>query len=796
MQKKPQARRTRLAQAVSLLGFLWCVQAAQAQNVQIDIPAQPLNTALRALADQFGLQLAFSPAQVQGKQARRVHGLRDPRAALNDMLQGTGLHGQLEGSTLSIRPLPAATHSGEAMLAPVVVTEQADRSGTTEGTGSYTTRTSAAATGLALSLKDTPQSITVVTQQRMEDQRMQSLNDVLLNTTGISASIQDGNRVSYYSRGFSITNFQYDGIPTAGTSNWYAGETELDAALYDRVEVVRGATGLLTGAGNPAASINLVRKHADSKELTGEVSLGAGSWNNYRGSVDLSTPITADGRVRGRFVAALQDRDSFTNFSSVKKQVFYGVVDADLTPSTKLSIGADYQNNDPKGTPWGGFPLWYADGTRTNWDRSATPAPKWAYWASQTETAFATLEHRFDNAWKANVGLTHSKQAMDTKLLFLIGWPDATTGQGMRAIGNKYQGNRAQNSVTAQLSGPFEMLGRKHEATFGFLGSEQKYKYDFSTAQNMAPVIFNDRWDGNYPDPQWNASSTLDEGRVSQKGVYGASRFSLNDRANLIIGGRYSTWRDRNVDYLRKDSKFVPYAGLTFDITPSVTAYASYTSIFNPQEYRDHNGRYLDPLIGKNFELGVKNSINEGKLNTSFSVFRIQQENLAQADGDLTTPDGMDQAYYGAKGVKSTGFEIDVSGEILPGWNLFGGLTHYTAKDALHAAVSTNQPRSLIRLFSTYRFNGALSGLTLGGGVNWQSSNYTLANGPKGQERVQQDAYALVGLMARYQFNQRTSLQVNVNNLFDKKYYSQIGYYSHGAWGAPRSFMATLNHKF
>lgn len=135
MQKKLQARRTRLAHAVSLLVFAWYVQAAQAQNVPIDIPAQPLNTALRALADQFSLQLAFSPAQVQGKQARRVHGLRDPRAALNDMLQGTGLQGQLEGSTLSIRPLPAATHSGEAMLAPVVVTEQADRSGTTEGTG-------------------------------------------------------------------------------------------------------------------------------------------------------------------------------------------------------------------------------------------------------------------------------------------------------------------------------------------------------------------------------------------------------------------------------------------------------------------------------------------------------------------------------------------------------------------------------------------------------------------------------------------------------------------------------------
>lgn len=794
MPKKLQARRTRLARAASALGFALYLQSALAQNVTLDIPAQPLASALKALADQFGLQLTFSPQQVQGKQARSLQGRRDPHSALQEMLQGTGLRGRLEGTTLVIQPLP--TGAAEASLAAVTVSGKLDDSGTTEGTGSYTTRSTAAATGLALALKDTPQSLTVVTQQRMEDQRMQNLNDVLSNTTGISTSVQDGNRMTYYARGFSISNYQYDGIPTVGTSNWYAGETELDAALYDRVEVVRGATGLLTGAGNPAASINLVRKHADSKELAGELSLGAGSWNNYRATADLSTSITADGRVRGRVVAALQDSDSFVNFSSVKKQVFYGVLDADLSPSTKLSLGLDHQKNDPKGTPWGGFPLWYADGSRTHWSRSATPGVHWSYWGSQTETAFATLEHRFDNDWKANVGFTHSKQALDAKVLFLTGWPDASTGLGMGAVGSMYNGNRQQDSVTAQLSGPFEWLGRQHEATIGFLGSEQKYRYDYRRAQNLAPIVFDGHWNGTYPEPDWGAQITLDEGKVSQKGWYGAARFSLTARSKLIVGGRYSRWRDRNVDYLREDSKFIPYAGLTLDVTPNTTAYASYTSIFNPQDARDRMGRYLDPVIGKNFELGIKNSFQDGKLHTSASVFRIQQDNLAQADGSQTTPGGMDQAYYGAKGVRSTGFELDVSGEVLPGWNLSGGYTHYTAKDAKGAAVSTNQPRSLLRLFTTYRLQGGLQGLTLGGGVNWQSSNYTIATGPKGAERVQQNAYALFSLMARYQFSPNLSLQVNVNNLFDKHYYSQIGYYNHGAWGAPRNVMATLNYRF
>lgn len=794
MQKKFSARRTRLACAVASLGFALSLQSAMAQDMRFDIPAQPLAGALKALADQSGLQLAFSPEQVQGKQAPRIQGTRDARSALGEMLQGSGLQGRLEGNTLTIQRLPADA-TGQTMAA-VTVVAQAEPSATTEGTGSYTARASAAATGLALSLKDTPQSISIVTQQRIEDQRLQNLTELLANTTGISASINDGNRMTYYARGFPITNFMYDGIPTAGTSNWYAGEAELDAALYDRVEVVRGATGLLTGAGNPAASINLVRKRADSKVLAGELSLGAGSWSNHRGSVDLSTPISADGRIRGRLVAAYQDSDSYVNLSSVKKKVFYGVIDADLTPSTKLSAGADYQDNDPKGTPWGGFPLWYSDGSRTNWDRSATPAADWAYWATQTKTAFANLEHRFDNDWKANLGLTHSKQALDTKLIFLIGWPDVSTGAGMRAIGSIYNGYREQDSINAQLGGPIELLGRKHELTFGLLSSAQKYRYDYQQAQDLAPVVFGNGWDGSYPEPGWSPTRTLDQGKVTQRGYYGAARFSLSDAMNLIVGGRYSTWRDSNVDYLREDHKFIPYAGLTYDLGSSTTAYASYTSIFNPQDARDRSGRYLDPIVGKNFELGVKNSLYGGKLNTSLALFRIQQENLAQADGDLTIPDGLDQAYYGAKGVRSNGVDFEVSGEIQPGWNVSGGFTHYTAKDASDAAVNTNQPRTLLRVFTTYRLNGSLSGLTLGGGVNWQSSNHTIANGPNGRERVQQHAYALFNLMARYQFNSRTSLQVNVNNLFDQKYYSQIGYYSHGAWGAPRSVMATLNHKF
>ena len=766
--------------------------AAMAAQRHIQLPAQPLGAALNALAREWGVAISVDSALVDGKTAAAQQGSTTLAQALDKALAGSGLAASAAGGAITVQ-----RHAIEgAALAPVTVQAQADRSGATEGTGSYTTRSTSAATGLSLSRRETPQSVSVVTQQRMEDQRLQNLSEVLANTTGISSSLQDGSRVTYFSRGFSINNFQYDGIPTAATSNWYAGETELDSAIYDRVEVVRGATGLLTGAGNPSASINLVRKHADSDTFAGEVSLGAGSWNNYRGSVDLSTPLSADGRIRGRVVAAYQDKDSYVRLNTVRKKVFYAIVDADLTPATKLSVGVDHQSNDPKGSPWGGLPLWFTDGTRTDWSRSATTATQWSYWATETETAFSTLEHRFDGGWKAHVGLTHSKQALDTKLLYMAGWPDRTTGLGIRAIGSIYQGYRKQDSLSAQLSGPFELLGRRHELTVGFLGSQQKYRYDYRQAVDMTPVAYLDGWDGSYPEPTWAPGFTLDEGTVRQQGVYGAARFSLAQDTHLIVGGRYSHWRNTTPEARRAHSKSTPYAGLTHDLGPSATLYASYTSIFNPQDYRDRGGRYLDPVTGDSYELGLKNSLLGGRLNTSVALFRIQQDNLAQMDGEHTVPGTIDQAYYGAKGVRSTGFEIDASGEITPGWNAFAGFTHYTAKDAAGVTVETNQPRTLLRLFTSYRLTGHWSGLTLGGGVNWQSSNYTLASSPNGQERVQQGAYGLVNLMARYQFNRQLSLQVNLNNAFDKKYYSQIGYYGASAWGAPRSVVATLNYRF
>ena len=172
----------------------------------------------------------------------------------------------------------------------------------------YSVRTSAG-TRFDLAPREIPQSVSIISHQRIEDQKLDDIIDVLANTTGVTSTQSDSERTEFYARGFYIDAYQFDGLPTQMVQNWSYGDSGLDLALYDRVEVVRGATGLLSGAGNPSASVNLIRKHADSAELTGSVSVNVGSWGRTRTTVDVGSALNASGSVRGRVIGSYLDTD-------------------------------------------------------------------------------------------------------------------------------------------------------------------------------------------------------------------------------------------------------------------------------------------------------------------------------------------------------------------------------------------------------------------------------------------------------------------------------------------------------
>ncbi|MCJ2182565.1 TonB-dependent siderophore receptor [Novosphingobium sp. 1949] len=671
-------------------------------------------------------------------------------------------------------------------------------------TGSYTSDDAlASGTGLGLTIAQTPQSVTVITTQRIEDQGLHTLTDVVNNAAGISAQAYDSSRNGFSARGFTISDYQVDGIPVQWDIGFSAGESLLDLAIYDHVEIVRGATGLMTGAGNPSASINLIRKHATSRELTGSVSGSYGSWNRWSLTGDLSTPVTSNGAVRARVVARYAQGDSFVDYLHNKTGVLYGVVDADLSPTTLISIGASFQKNDPSGSQWGGLPVWYSDGTRTNWRRSKTTAAKWASWQSTNTTQFLNLTQQLGANWTIRGYVNHTQNKGKLRLLYLSGTVDRDTGEGLSPLASRYQSKADQIDAGLRLNGTFALLGREHELTLGASYARQDFDYYSFAKGTVASVGDFFEWDGSFAEPEWGARSQVVDRTTKQWGYYAATRLSLADPIHVVLGARLSSWTRKGSyygstqDYGDHD-RLLPYAGVLYDIVPGHTLYASYTKIFNPQNYQDLNGDFLPPVTGVNYEAGLKSRFFAGALTTSLAVFRIEQDNLGQVDPDNIVPGTTNQAYTAAQGAHSKGFEIEANGRILPGWEVSASYTGFKARDADGSRINTLSPQRLARLFTTYTFQDGLDGLAVGGGVSWQGFTYTDATNPvtSETERLGNPAYALVNLMARYRLDNGLSAQVNVANLFDKTYYSQIGFYSQYAYGEPRSVTVTLRYGF
>jgi len=678
----------------------------------------------------------------------------------------------------------------------------------TEGTQSYTTRSARTATPLNMSLRETPQSVSVVTQQRIEDQDLRTINDVVNNTVGVSMNRYETDRGQINARGFELNSLMIDGVPTIWEQPWSSGEIFGSLAMYDRVEVVRGANGLMTGAGDPSASLNMVRKRASSRELTGSIEGSAGSWDTYRTLGDVSMPLNEAGTVRGRLVGEVEDGNSWIDMKGNNRQTFYATMDVDLTPDTTLWFGLSQQDSKAKSPAWGLLPVWYSDGGRTNWSRSKSISTDWSKWDTSTDTYFANLEHTFANDWRAKVGYSYTERNADSYLMYPNGAPDRVTGglslPGTQApnagyYGGAYKVKTTQYDYFAQVDGPFQAFGRSHDLAFGYSYSKQKFDADTRGYIDLgADFDFNSDFGNSIPEPDWNGLTDSDASKTTQEGLYAATRLNMTDDLKVILGARNSNYKkDRMGSKLEAKNEVTPYAGVVYDLTDNLSAYVSYTEIFLPQSQRDLGRKQLAPIVGESYETGLKAEFLDGRLNTSAAIFRIKQDNLAQSTGvDIPNVTPRESAYEGTD-VTSEGFELEVSGELAEGWNASAGYTQFKVRDTDGHAANTLYPTKLLRTFTTYRLPGAFNKLTIGGGVNWQDSIYTYATNPQGgTEKVSQDAYALVNLMARYDITDNLSAQLNANNVTDEKYFDMSDSFGGITYGAPRSLTASAKYRF
>lgn len=705
-----------------------------------------------------------------------------------------------------------------AVYAMPAMAQAADNGDVSEGdqivvTGKYTIADKIdTATGLGLSVQETPQSVSIITAQRILDQNLISVKDVIENGIGVSVNETDDVRNSFFARGFEIQNTQIDGVPTAWALGGDRGETLADLSIYERVEIVRGATGLLSGVGDPSASINLVRKHADRTDWSGYFNAAYGSWDTKRVSGDVGGALTSDGRLRVRGVARYEEGEAFTDYYKNKKLVLYGTLDADVTDNTLLQIGFSHQRNNPTGVFWGTLPTFYTDGTIADWRRSKTTAQPWTTWKTTNQNFFTSLRHDFGDGWSIQGNYNRQRNTQFTKILYLFGQVDRTTGLGLGSNPYSAYGISIQNSYDAQLKGKLTVFGRDHDLVLGYLNSTLNRHTDSYAPLNLItpgtflfpPAGDFNNWNENsYPNPGFSdTAARVEQERIKQIGYYGALRLNLTNWLKVIGGGRLATWRRTGVAYglannYGDKNVFIPYVGALVDIATNHRIYASYTTIYQPQNLRDRDYNQLDPITGKSYEVGLKSNFFNQRLQTSVALFRIEQDNLGQFDGpQIPTPSSgqLFQPYRPAQGAVSKGFEIEATGEPLKGWNVNAGYSQFKVRDAFGANVNTDQPRRLLKIFSTYTVDNVLNGFTIGGGVNYRSSAYSTVNGMPFELR--QKGFLLVNLMARLAVTDQFEVQGNIENLLDKKYYSQVGNFSQYRYGEPRNFTISGSFKF
>ena len=684
---------------------------------------------------------------------------------------------------------------------------------TTEFTGSYTTGASTL-NKTAQPLKETPQSVTVITRQLLDDQNIRSLEDALRTTPGILVQDSSSYARTYYSRGFAVESVQYDGVPSLRAFG-QGFVVSPDLAAYDRVEVLRGPAGLFTGAGNPGGTINLVRKRPH-KFRQGSAQVTVGSFDTYRGDVDLSLPMNESGSLRARIVAAHEDKKFFYDRASTKRSLFYGIVEADLTPDTTLGLGLNYEKNDLV-PMYGGLPR-YIDGGNIGLPRSSNFNAGWANTNIENTTVFADLNHRFGNDWRLKAGLSFMKEDNADQSGSNFGPINRQTGGGstISAFDQRLLGE--QTTLDVSLAGSFQALGRKHDVLVGGNYIQRDYRLNsqnFVVPNNGAFNIFN--FDpnafGTFPtvrSPTRAPTNSLN--KVEQLGLYGSLRFALTDELKLTTGGRISNTENSTqnrttgaftVRPYKESSAFTPFLALSYDLTPEWTAYASYAEIFRSQSNLfTLAGTPLDPATGKNYEAGIKGSHYGGKLNSAIALFRTVEDGRAlQVQASPCPGSPVTGACFVTEArVRSQGLDTELSGELLPRWQVAGGYTFNQTRYLRDTAANTDQPlssftpRHMFKLWTSYQLPGTLNAWTLGGGVNLQSMAYKL----NGAARIEQAGYAVWSARATYRINRNLTASLNVNNLFDKTYYQTLGGSTGGGnwYGTPRSVMATLQAAF
>lgn len=796
-------------------------QAAPAER-QFDIPAQSLATAITSFGQQSGLQVSAPADLLAGRTSSPVSGRMSSLSALGHLLGGTGLSFRIVGNTVVLERAPEVA-DGAVSLGPVRVEASGGSAAAgmsaasdpivTEGTRSYAPLATNVGK-MALSPRQIPQSVTVITRERIEDQNLISIEDVMLQTTGVTVD-RAWLSSTYNSRGLAITNVRYDG---GATSNRVDGMSDIDTAIYDSIALVRGADGLF-GAGEAGGVLNFTRKRALEDAQLQFAAFG-GSWNNYRLEADVTGPVTSDGKIRARAIGVLDYGHGFQRFKEDRRQLIHALVEADITPTTLLVAGVTRQEDQHDGFNVS-LPR-YRNGVDIGLPRDFNMGAPWNWIERGTTVFYGRVEQRIGEDWTVKLTANRMENRDKTNAAEMENAVDPIDGSGVDWW--YFQQDKATKETTLDLNaqGSFEAFGQKHDL---ILGADYTH-YTQVYQQLWTYVGPGDIFDPVYPEepafpPAW---SYRNRQVVERIGLYGSLRIRPAKALSLIAGGRVAL-QDKTQNYnlatgalrnqMDQKTVFIPYAGAVLDIGSQFSLYGSVAEIYQSQATYNSGprpGTPLDPVKGRNYEAGIKGELAGGRLLGSLAFYRVNKRGQAASDPAYPAVSGDNCCYVRDGYLKSQGFEVELNGEVLPGFQIAFGYTYNdnSNKRDSDARFAETTPEHLLKIWADYRFQGeALKGLSIGGGVTAQSSNFRsgyiqqlnpatgIYDGPSYEYQFKVPGYAIWSGRLEYAFDERYSISANLNNIFDKTYYVTIDSPGYGNfYGDPRNVLVSVRGKF
>lgn len=663
-----------------------------------------------------------------------------------------------QGLVLSVVPGVEAAQSPDP-LPEIIVTAEQDATGYRVPEASVGTRTDTP-------IQNVPQAIQVIPQQVLEDQQILRLEDALRNATGATQGTQSSRSVfnTVNIRGFDTRNILRNGL--RDDTNVTVGS---DLTNIERIEFLRGPASVLYGRGGIGGTVNLVTKQPLSEPFY-EVEASIGNFDSYRGALDLTGPLKRDRTILYRLNASAQRSDTFVDFTEIERYFVSPALSFQIGENTSLALDAEYlqfkQPND-QGLPALGTVLPNPNGElprdRLVGEPELTPRER-----RVIRTGYS-LEHQLSEDWQVRNAFRASFQnILDETLVF-----SRTLRQDNRILDRRIteveSAVKESYILDTNLVGKFETGDIQHQLLIGFDLFRENDRGIFSFRSITPLDIFNPV----YGAPIGAITATFNDITTTEGlGIYIQDQISLTDNLDVILGGRFDFVEQRFRDYLdeanstsQEDEAFSPRIGVVYRPIEPISLYASFSQAFQPVSGVSADREPFEPERGTQYEVGVKADLLDGRLFSTLALYHLTRTNVL-------TPDLDEPGFSIQTGEqRSRGIEFDITGEILPGWNIIATYAYTDAEITEDNRFEEgnrlpNTPEHGASLWTTYEIqSGSLQGLGFGLGLFWVGERQgDLANTFSLPGYVRTDA-------ALFYKRNNFRAAVNVKNLFDIDYF-------------------------